>query len=128
MLQHIMDSLKIPDDLPIYVFSNTPSVLLNRRARVFDLGYSFVSDTTGVLLRSPFSEYSPIVFFVNRENTIVQCHVPVRDMPHLSALFYNELQPYLELSKPLFECFNGYSILSAIRNEFDASGIMDLLY
>ena len=91
ILQFIYSRLKSPSELPIYAFANSPVFQIKRFTRAFGLEYPLVSDTEEVLFTTSFSQFTPVVFLINQDNTIVDCHIPAVGQSNFSVLFYNTL-------------------------------------
>ncbi len=127
MLREIYAQTKDPSELSVYGFTNASSSVIKRQARALGLEYSLIYDKDNMLLNTPLSKQTPIVFIVDSENTIIQCHTPVIGKPHMSALFYNEAQPHLNLSKSLFS-LSGVKIVEVITNQFNSDHIKHLLF
>lgn len=127
VLQYIHSNLEDPDTISIYAFTNESPAMAKRRTRTFGLEYSVVSLEDKSLLENPLGERTPVVFVVDSNNTIIRCHTPVIDKPHFSILFYNEIQPHLELTKSLFK-LTGTLLVDVVRNEFDSSELQHLLF
>ena len=101
--------------------------MAKRRTLTFGLEYSVVSLEENSLLGNSLGERTPVVFVVDSNNTIIRCHTPVIDRPHFSILFYNEIQPHLDLSKSLFN-LTGVPLVDVVRNDFDSSELKHLLF
>ena len=128
-LQHIHTDLKDPVEVPIYgiALNFTPKELSTYK-RAFKLEYQLGGLLQKDALPLRLVEHTPIVFLVDSNNTILQCHSPVIGKEHFSAHFFYKLVfnhlPFLEVNTEGFEDsplrkIQGSLLLEFIEGNYD---------
>lgn len=134
--RRVHNALGQPEDLPIYAFFKAPLDHVKRLTRAFNLEYTLISDMDEVLVNEDLAPATPIVYLVNRDNVVTQCHIPSPGKPEFSILFFhqtlvNQLRDQLGLTldkeKPDFG-LSGTLYLDVITSDFDKSGVEELFY
>ena len=114
------------------ITANTSPGALRRYRLKFDFDYSLIADTGKRIFSEEnrlLYENVPVVLLIDENNTIIRSHVPLTNLPHVSALFFNEIQSVLPLAKPLFDgLFTNLELMDAVRGEFNDAPIKHLLY
>ena len=132
MFKNVYENLAFQEDFGIVAISDIPSTHLRKYTRLFDgIPYPLVSDTSKVFFdRNPLlSRGTPVVFFIDQNNTIVRSHLPYPNSPQFSALFFNSIQHRLRLSEPLFDNhLKGLRFTDVILRQFDEEPIKEFLY
>lgn len=129
ILQHIHINLKDPVEFPIYgiALNFTPKELSTYK-RAFKLEYQLGVPLQKDALPLRLVEHTPIVFLVDPNNTILQCHSPVIGKEQFSALFFHELVfnhlSFLEVNTKGFEDsplrkLKGSPLLKCIEGDYD---------
>lgn len=134
--QRIYDSLSDPQQFPIYAVFKAPAGQITRLTRAFNLQYPLIADEQGALVNDDLAETAPIVYFVNKDNAIVKCHVPQIGTPVFSMLFYQQLhtvqlQKHLNIGvRPNKADFGlgEYEFVDILMNQFDHPEIRMLLW
>ena len=128
-LQHIHTNLKDPVEVPIYgiALNFTPKILPDYK-RAFKLEYQLGVPLQKDAFTLRLVEHTPIVFLVDSNNTILQCHSPVIGKEHFSAHFFYKLVfnhlPFLEVNIEGFEDsplrkLEGSLLLEFIEGNYD---------
>ena len=133
LLNHIYERLQDPEQFPLIVIAaGTSGGSLKKYQLKYDIPYTLVNDEDKVFFSQAHSslyENVPVVFLINKNNTIIRSHIPLPNTPHYSALFFNEIQPILPLSRSLFNNhFAQLNLINAVKGEFDIMPIKHLLY
>lgn len=132
-LQHIHSKLKDPGEFPIYgiALNFTPEGLPDYK-RAFKLKYQLGALLQEDALSHHLVEHTPMVFLVDSNNTILQCHSPVIGKEQFSAYFFYELVfnrlPFLEVNIEGFEDsplrkLKGSSFLEVIKGNYDRDSL-----
>lgn len=92
VLQHIYDIVEDPVQLPIFVVSNSDLGTLSQYRRAFGLKYHLgIPIQVGGVSHDGLFERTPMVFLVDSNNRILQCHHPLFGREQFTMLFFSEL-------------------------------------
>ena len=130
LMAHFHQILRHPEKSPILAIGNTSESTVREYIRAFSLLFPVARDTSGVFFgKRRFSHRTPAVYVVDDENVVLQVHYPTPKMPHLSALFFNEIRRYLILRETPFDrCYTGVSYPDAVSGNFDQTKIEEFLF
>ena len=134
ILNHAYNLLDDSDQFQIIAFAKAEGQLYNIKRMVlkYKLRFPFVVDSDHQFFNTQNSslyEKTPIVFLIDQDNRIVQCHIPLFKRPIISALFYREIQRFMPLKTPLFNMyFEHINLTDILRENFDTKPISDLVY
>lgn len=134
ILNHTYDRLDNSDQFQIIAIAKAEGQLydIERMILKYKLQFPFVVDSDHQFFNSQHSalyENTPIVFLIDQDNRIIQCHIPLFNRPIISALFYSEIQRLLPLKTPLFNSYLEHiNLIEIIREKFDTEPISDLVY
>lgn len=122
-LQHLYGNLEYPNQLPIYAISNAVLSEVSPYWRALNLKYPL-----GIPIQSEemddLFEWTPIIFLIDSNNTIIQCHHPLFEKEQFTTLFFYELVfnylPALKVNTKGFEdsplnVLHGVSLLEVIK-------------
>ncbi len=133
-LQHIHSNLKDPVEFPIYgIALNFSSKGLSDYERAFKLKYQLGAPLQEDALPHHLVEHTPIVFLVDSNNTILQCHSPVTGKEQFSAYFFYELVfnrlPFLEVNIEEFEDsplreLKGKAVLEVVKGNYGRDSLL----
>lgn len=91
-LQHIYDNLEDPVQMPIYVVSNSDLRTLSQYRRAFGLKYRLgIPIQVGDVYHDHIFERTPMVYLIDSNNRILQCHHPLYGREQFTELFFSEL-------------------------------------
>ncbi len=129
-LQLMHGSVRGSGDVGVYALGQAPSAEIKRFARAFELEFPLASGTEVGIFETALGRATPVVFLINKQNTIIDCHVASPGRPEFSLLWYNEVRlaivEKLGAGSPTAESsfgLKGIPFVHVIRNEFDASSV-----
>ena len=132
ILNHAYDRLDDSDQFQIIAIAEGRLYDIKRMILKYKLQFPFVVDPDHQFFNTQnYALYAntPIVFLIDQDNRIMQCHIPLFNRPIISALFYSEIQRFLPLNSPLFDSYLEHiNIVDIIRENFDTKPISDLVY
>ena len=130
LLEHVYQNQDPEKRFPIYAFANASAGVLKRYKRSFNLHYELLPDTENMLFRNELLTHrTPAIFVVNKKNIITHCHLPSKDRPQNTVLFFGVIQRYLPLQKPLMnDHLKGLTYSRIIAKNFDISPLSTFIY
>ena len=130
LLEHVYQSRDPSKRFPIYAFANAPAEVLKRYKKSFNLHYELLPDTENLLFQNQvLTHRTPAIFLVNNKNTITHCHLPSKNRPQNTVLFFGVLQRHLPLQKPLLkDHLKGLTYSQIIAKEFDTAPLSTFIY
>lgn len=130
LLEHVYQNQDPEKRFPIYAFANAPAGVLKRYKRSFNLYYELLPDTENMLFQNElFTHRTPAIFVVNKKNIITHCHLPSKDRPQNTVLFFGVIQRHLPLQKPLLNGhLKGLTYAQVIAKDFDISPLSKIIY
>ncbi len=130
LLEHVYQSQDPEKRFPIYAFANAPAGVLKRYKRSFNLHYELLSDTENMLFQNKvLTHRTPAVFVVNEKNIITHCHLPSKDRPQNTVLFFGVIQKHLRLQKPLLNGhLKGVPYSRIIAKKFEIDPLSTFVY
>ena len=91
-LQHIYDNIEDPVQLPIFVVSNSDLTILSQYRRAFGLRYRLgFPIQVGDVSHDRIFERTPMIYLIDSNNRILQCHHPLYRREQFTELFFSEL-------------------------------------
>ena len=128
-LQHIHENLFTPDEFPVISFAEAKPAAILRFTRPFNLEYPVISSAVATISDAKLTQVIPIVFLVDRNNTIIRTHLPSRGRPEFSLSFYKEIYETqikgnldVGVAQPFF-ALGGVRAIDVIANRFDATSV-----
>ena len=130
LLAHVYQNQDPSKRFPIYAFANVPAGVLKRYKRSFNLHYELLSDTESLLFQNELLTHrTPAIFVVNKKNIITHCHLPSKDRPQNTVLFFGVIQSHLSLQKPLLDGhLKGLTYSQIIAKDFDMIPLSTFIY
>lgn len=130
LLEHVYQNQDPSKRFPIYAFANATPEELKKFKKSFDLHYELLPDTENMLFQDKvFTHRTPAIFVVNKQNTITHCHLPSKDRPQNTVLFFAVIQRHLPLQKPLLnDHLKGVTYSQIIAKDFDTDPLYTLIY
>ncbi len=130
LLAHVYQNQDPAKRFPIYAFANVPAGVLKRYKRSFNLHYELLPDTDNMLFQNELLTYrTPAIFVVNNKNIITHCHLPSKDRPQNTVLFFGVIQKHLRLQKPLLNNhLKGVTYAQIIAKNFDTASLSTFIY
>ena len=130
LLEHVYQNQDPSKRFPIYAFANAPAEVLKKFKKSFDLHYELLPDTENMLFQNELlTRRTPAIFVVNKKNIITHCHLPSKDRPQNTVLFFAVIQRYLPLQKPLLnDHLKGVTYSQIIAKDFDTDPLSTLIY
>ena len=130
LLEHVYQSQNPEKRFPIYAFANAPPEVLKKFKKSFDLHYELLPDTENMLFQNKeFTRRTPAIFVVNKKNIITHCHLPSKDRPQNTVLFFGVIQRHLPLQKPLLNNhLKGLAYSQIVAKEFDTAPLSKFIY
>ena len=130
LLEHVYQNQDPPKRFPIYAFANAPAGVLKRYKRSFNLHYELLPDTENMLFQNELLTHrTPAIFVVNKKNIITHCHLPSKDRPQNTVLFFGVIQKHLRLQKPLLnDHLKGLTYSQIIAKEFEIDSLSTFIY
>lgn len=130
LLEHVYQNQDPEKRFPIYAFANAPAGVLKRYKKSFNLYYELLPDTENRLFQNELLTHrTPAIFVVNKKNTITHCHLPSKDRPQNTVLFFGVIQRHLPLQKPLLNGhLKGLTYAQVIAKDFDISPLSKIIY
>jgi len=130
LLAHVYQNQDPEKRFPIYAFANAPAGVLKRYKRSFNLHYELLPDTENMLFQNGLlTRRTPAIFVVNKKNIITHCHLPSKDRPQNTVLFFGVIQRHLPLQKPLLNNhLKGLTYAQIIAKKFDTVPLSTLIY
>ena len=130
LLAHVYQNQDPSKRFPIYAFANVPAGVLKRYQRSFNLHYELLPDTENMLFQNELlTHHTPAIFVVNKKNIITHCHLPSKDRPQNTVLFFGVIQKHLRLQKPLLnDHLKGLTYSQIIAKDFDIGPLSTFIY
>ncbi|MCE2436017.1 MAG: redoxin domain-containing protein [Candidatus Latescibacteria bacterium] len=130
LLEHVYQNQNPSKRFPIYAFANAPAGVLKRYKRSFNLHYELLPDTENMLFQNELLTHrTPAIFVVNKKNSITHCHLPSKDRPQNTVLFFGVIQRHLRLQKPLLnDHLKGLTYAQIIAKKFEMDSLSTLIY
>ena len=130
LLAHVYQNQDPSKRFPIYAFANVPEGVLKRYKRSFNLHYELLPDTENMLFQNELLTHrTPAIFVVNKKNIITHCHLPSKDRPQNTVLFFGVIQKHLPLQKPLLnDHLKGLTYSQIIAKDFDMIPLSTFIY
>lgn len=130
LLAHVYQNQDSSKRFPIYAFANVPAGVLKRYKRSFNLHYELLPDTENMLFTNKvLTHRTPAIFVVNKKNIITHCHLPSKDRPQNTVLFFGVIQKHLPLQKPLLnDHLKGLTYSQIIAKDFDTAPLPTFIY
>ena len=130
LLEHVYQNQNPSKRFPIYAFANASAGVLKRYKRSFNLHYELLPDTENTLFQNELLAHrTPAIFVVNKKNIITHCHLPSKDRPQNTVLFFAVIQKHLRLQKPLLnDHLKGLAYSQIIAKEFDTTPLSTFIY
>ncbi len=130
LLEHVYQNQDPEKRFPIYAFANVPAGVLKRYQRSFNLHYELLPNTENLLFQNErLTHRTPAIFVVNKKNTITHCHLPSKDRPQNTVLFFGVIQKHLPLQKPLLNNhLKGLTYSQIIAQEFEMDSLSTFIY
>ncbi len=130
LLAHVYQNQDPEKRFPIYAFANVPASVLKRYKRSFNLHYELLPDTDNMLFQNELLTHrTPAIFVVNKKNIITHCHLPSKDRPQNTVLFFGVIQRHLRLQKPLLnDHLKGLTYSQIIAENFDTTPLSIFIY
>ncbi|MCE2435575.1 MAG: redoxin domain-containing protein [Candidatus Latescibacteria bacterium] len=130
LLAHVYQNQNPSKRFPIYAFANAPSEVLKKYKKSFNLHYELLPDTEDMLFQNKvLTHRTPAIFVVNKKNIITHCHLPSKDRPQNSVLFFGVIQKHLPLQKPLLNNhLKGLTYSRIIAENFDTAPLSTFIY
>ncbi|MCE2435782.1 MAG: redoxin domain-containing protein [Candidatus Latescibacteria bacterium] len=130
LLEHVYQNQDPEKRFPIYAFANAPAGVLKRYKRSFNLHYELLPDTENMLFQNELlTRRTPAIFVVNKKNIITHCHLPSKDRPQNTVLFFGVIQRHLPLQKPLLnDHLKGVTYSQIIAKKFEMDSLSTLIY
>ena len=130
LLAHVYQNQDSSKRFPIYAFANVPASVLKRYKRSFNLHYELLPDTENMLFQNELlTHHTPAIFVVNKENIVTHCHLPSKDRPQNTVLFFRVIQRHLPLQKPLLnDHLKGLTYSQIIAKDFDDTSLSTFIY
>ena len=121
LIEYFYRCLKEPQDWAVYTFGQFESNQLRRYKKIFNLTHSVASYNKDIPLKQKsLLKFTPIIFVVNSNNKIIKTHLPVKNQPWFSVIFFHLVSGNFEFSKPLFDGhLNRKRITEILNNEID---------
>lgn len=130
LLEHVYQNQDPAKRFPIYAFANASAGVLKRYKRSFNLHYELLPDTENMLFQNKvLTHRTPAIFVVNKKNIITHCHLPSKDRPQNTVLFFGVIQKHLRLQKPLLnDHLKGLIYSQIIAKDFDVAPLSTFIY
>ena len=130
LLEHVYQNQDPSKRFPIYAFANASGEVLKKFKKSFDLHYELLPDTENMLFQNKILTHrTPAIFVVNKKNIITHCHLPSKDRPQNTVLFFGVIQKHLRLQKPLLnDHLKGLTYAQIIARKFDTAPLSTLIY
>ncbi len=130
LLEHVYQNQDPEKRFPIYAFANAPAGVLKRYKRSFNLHYELLPDTKNMLFQNELLTHrTPAIFVVNKKNIITHCHLPSKDRPQNTVLFFGVIQKHLRLQKSLLnDHLKGLTYSQIIAKDFDTDPLSTFIY
>ena len=130
LLEHVYQNQDPSKRFPIYAFANASSDVLKKFKKSFDLHYELLPDTENMLFQDKvLTHRTPAIFVVNKKNIITHCHLPSKDRPQNTVLFFGVIQKHLPLQKPLLnDHLKGLTYSQIIAKNFDIDPLSTFIY
>ena len=130
LLEHVYQNQDPSKRFPIYAFANASVEVLKKFKKSFDLHYELLPDTENMLFQDKvLTHRTPAIFVVNKKNIITHCHLPSKDRPQNTVLFFGVIQRHLSLQKPLLnDHLKGVTYSQIIAKDFDIDPLSTLIY
>ena len=130
LLEHVYQNQDPSKRFPIYAFANAPAGVLKKIKKSFDLHYELLPDTENMLFQNELlTRRTPAIFVVNKENIVTHCHLPSKDRPQNTVLFFAVIQRYLPLQKSLLnDHLKGVTYSQIIAKDFDTDSLSTFIY
>ena len=130
LLEHVYQNQDPEKRFPIYAFANASAEVLKKFKKSFDLHYELLPDTENMLFQNKvLTHRTPAIFVVNKKNIITHCHLPSKDRPQNTALFFSVIQRHLPLQKSLLnDHLKGVTYSQIVAKDFDIDLLSTLIY
>ena len=130
LLAHVYQNQDPSKRFPIYAFANASTGALKRYKRSFNLHYELLPDTENLLFENKLLTHrTPAIFLVNEKNLITHCHLPSKDRPQNTVLFFGVIQGHFQLQKPLLnDHLKGLTYSQIIAKDFDTNPLNIFIY